>query len=114
MPICRRKRRIEIWSRAADDRQTLEVSDWQREPVLSPLQWRRRRTALVAPAAAGRGQDYGHWELLLQRARGCYLQLKLIISGNGRATPRIPCLARLAAAFLLSAAIPAGAVSRRP
>jgi phage tail-like protein len=83
--------RIEIWSRAADDRQTLAVSDWQREPALyrrnggADLPWLR-----LPPA--GEGQDYGHWELLLQRARGRYLQLKLIISGNGRATPRIRAL----------------------
>lgn len=82
---------IEIWSRAADDRQTLEVSDWQREPGLyrrnggAELPWLR-----LPPV--GEGKDYGHWELLLQRARGRYLQLKLIICGNGRATPRLRAL----------------------
>ena len=67
------------------------MSDWQREPDLyrrnggAELPWLR-----LPPA--GEGKDYGHWELLLQRARGRYLQLKLIISGNGRATPRIRAL----------------------
>jgi phage tail-like protein len=37
-------------------------------------------------------EGQGTWELLLQRAQGRYLRLRLIISANGRASPRLAAL----------------------
>jgi phage tail-like protein len=62
--------------------------DWQREPDPahrpsgSEQPWQR----------ADDGRHAGHQETLLQRAQGRYLQLRLVLSGNGRATPRVRAL----------------------
>ncbi len=61
---------------------------WQREPDPavrasgSEQPWRRSDPSRHA----------GHREALLQRAHGRYLQLRLVLTGNGRATPRVRAL----------------------
>jgi phage tail-like protein len=79
---------VDVWSRAADDPSDLIRSDWQPEP---PLYLRADGSELpyVTPRTA---TGDGTWELLLQRARGRYLQLKLRLAGNGRQTPRLRAL----------------------
>lgn len=63
--------------------------EWQREPDPVPRTsgseqpW--RRTEGSSPA----GRHAGHRETLLQRAHGRYLQLRLVLHGNGRVTPRV-------------------------
>ncbi len=82
---------VRVSSRAANDERELALTEWQPEPVLymrgggTELPFLRRQTTA---AAVGDGT----WELLFQRARGRYLQLRLELFGNGRTTPRIRAL----------------------
>jgi phage tail-like protein len=104
---------VRVWSRAANREQDLALAQWHPEPPLylrsdgSELPFLRSTSAggngggqsktasvqygeiLKEPAIHGSGEGNGAWELLLQRARGRYLQVKLRLSGNGRTTPRI-------------------------
>jgi phage tail-like protein len=63
-----------------------QVETWSTEPKSCPgdhqteLPWTRTGAALRT------------WELAFQRASGQYLQLKLVLSGNGRVTPRVRAL----------------------
>jgi phage tail-like protein len=77
---------IEVWSRAADQEDALADADWNLEPRLY-LRSDGSELPFAPPASNGKGA--GTWELLFQAARGRYLQLQFILSGNGRTTPRI-------------------------
>jgi phage tail-like protein len=82
--------KIEVSSRTADNADDLPLSDWQREPDLylrgngSELPFIKEQTS--------KEKGTGSWELLLQRAKNRYLQLKLVFLGNGQRTPRISAL----------------------
>ena len=79
---------VSVWSRAADDARELALTNWQPEP---PLYRRGDRSELpFLPAMTGDGA--GTWELLFQRTRGRYLQLKLVMKGNRQRTPRLHAL----------------------
>jgi phage tail-like protein len=79
---------VEVLSRTANDADAVLESEFFEEPSLY-----RRRTGPELPflgrAAIG---DRDSYELLFQRARGRYLQLRLVLSGNGRVTPRLRAL----------------------
>ncbi|HXT20839.1 MAG TPA: hypothetical protein VN923_08825, partial [Thermoanaerobaculia bacterium] len=102
---------IEVRSRAGDERADLldgagspssseveapqVVGTWLPEPLPhlrstgSELPWLRAEAARPTRREAG----VGTWELLLQNARGRYLQLEVRLkSGNGAATPRLRAL----------------------
>jgi hypothetical protein len=74
---------VEIRSRTANDKNDLQRAPWQAEPPLyrrsdgSELPWFPKPKTLNA----------GTWELLLQRAEGRFLQLRIRLSGNGQSSP---------------------------
>ncbi|MDT7604492.1 MAG: hypothetical protein QOF61_2489, partial [Acidobacteriota bacterium] len=90
--------RIEVWSRAANDAGDLLIAGWNEEPSLylradgSELPYAGRLDKKTDAASKERAGGDGTWELLFQRARGRYLQLKLVLAGDGRSTPRLRAL----------------------
>ena len=96
---------VEIASRAGDEREDAVagspfaaaqvLAPWSPEPGLHlrstgpEIPWLRAEAAPVTRREAGTGT----WELLLQRAHGRYLQLRVrLTSGNGTTTPRLRAL----------------------
>ena len=79
---------VVVWSRAADSQADLVQAAWQAEP--RPYQ--RRDGSEIPFARSGSRPGEGTWELLLQQARGRYLQLRLQLGGDGRSTPRVRAL----------------------
>jgi len=77
---------VEVASRADNDEATREAAVFLDEPV--PV---RRRPGSELPYASGEEARPTH-ELLLQHARGRYIQLRLRLRGNRRATPRLRAL----------------------
>lgn len=81
---------VRVESRASDHIDQLPDQPWQPEPELY-----RRDTGAEIPyyepfPSSENGPDRrGTWELLLQRARGRYLQLRVTLEGNGRASPQL-------------------------
>ncbi len=80
--------KVSVWSRAANDERELALAVWQPEPNLYLRGDGSELPYVSAPASEGQGT----WELLFQRARGRFLQLKLELGGNGRRTPRLHAL----------------------
>lgn len=79
---------IQVSSRAANDERELAKTAWQPEP---PLYLRRSGSEQpFLPPSTVEGD--GTWELLFQRARGRFLQLRLSLTSNGRSTPTIRAL----------------------
>ncbi|RZL85256.1 MAG: hypothetical protein EOP32_00325 [Rhodococcus sp. (in: high G+C Gram-positive bacteria)] len=78
---------VRVHSRAADDPQALNRMPWREEPV--PY---RRGLDSELPyhrfGAVG-AREAGTWEVLLQRAVGRHLQVRLVLAGDGRHTPRL-------------------------
>jgi phage tail-like protein len=82
--------RIDVFSRTAAVKADLPLSEWRKEPPLY-----RRGDGSEIPFAGGKNskeKGSGTWELLLQRAKNRYLQLRLVFHGNGQRTPRISAL----------------------
>ncbi|MDF2627858.1 MAG: hypothetical protein K0R39_1689 [Symbiobacteriaceae bacterium] len=78
---------IIIETRADNDTYLLDQLPWRREPkpVLRPA-WAGRLVPQVGPA---RPPGAGTWDVLLQRAQGRYLQIRLTLIGDGSATPQV-------------------------
>jgi phage tail-like protein len=74
---------IVIFSRAHNSQTYLAVQNWNQEP--SPYQ---RGDGSELPWVA-EAPGLGAWELSFQQASGQYLQLMIVLSGSGRATPRM-------------------------
>lgn len=77
---------VRILSRTANRQAELSSADWKVEPV----PYRRGGGSELPFVQSAEGIDT--WEALFQDARGRYLQLKIILVGNGRATPRLRAL----------------------
>jgi phage tail-like protein len=89
-----RSARVAIWSRASDERDDLDAdrAPWSREP---DLVLRAEGPEIpFAPSLSPRpgGTDNGTWELLFQRARGRFLQLRLLLGGDGTTSPELRAL----------------------
>ncbi len=81
---------VEVWTRAANDPLLVESLPCFREPA-PYLRGGGSELPYHRPFPSPR-EDTGTWELLFQQARGRYLQVKLVLSGNGRATPHLHAL----------------------
>lgn len=78
---------VRVSSRAADDERELAVARWESEPR-PYCRGGGSEQPFVDPQPSG----YETWELLFQRARGRFLQLRLRLSGDGRTSPRLRAL----------------------
>src|SRR5207253_1878580 len=78
----------QVWSRAAENEDELSRTSWQTEPPLV----RRANGSELPFAPVPTSSNRGTFELLLQNARGRYLQLQLRLTGNGRVSPRLHAL----------------------
>jgi len=76
---------VRISSRAADDLRELAVAAWNPEPRLHL----RDDGSELPFALQATGDREGTWELLFQRAKGQFLQLRIELSGDGRTSPRL-------------------------
>lgn len=89
---------IEIWSRAANEEIDLPLLPWQREPAPylrgdgSEIPFLRATQSTACVGVQNRKIGAGTWELLFQRARGRYLQLRIRLKGDERSTPRLRAL----------------------
>jgi phage tail-like protein len=78
---------VAVQSRTADESEALELTAWREEPA--PY-LRAAGSEVPYHRFGARGaSDAGTVEVLLQRARGRYLQVRLQLSGDGRHTPRL-------------------------
>ncbi|HEX3086630.1 MAG TPA: phage tail protein, partial [Pyrinomonadaceae bacterium] len=89
--------KVEVWSRAANDQRDLDLTQWQLEPGPNLRATGSEIPFLRSTRSNNGGKSSlklgeGTWELLFQRARGRYLQLKLRLSGDERNTPRLSAL----------------------
>ncbi len=90
---------IEIWSRASNEEAELPLLAWQREPTPylrgtgSEIPFLRNAAqATTCVGTQSQKIGVGTWELLFQRARGRFLQLRIRLKGDGRSTPRLRAL----------------------
>jgi phage tail-like protein len=89
---------IEIWSRAANEEIDLPLLPWQREPAPylrsdgSEIPFQRGSISNACVGVPNRKIGAGTWELLFQRARGRFLQLRIRLKGDERSTPRLRAL----------------------
>lgn len=79
---------VKVWSRAANRIDELQRAQWQEEPPL----YRRSQGSELPFVDELENEHTGTWELLFQRAKGRFLQIRLQLNGNRRSSPRIRAL----------------------
>ena len=82
---------LHVESRAANREDLLDASSWHLEPA-PYLRGDGSELPFHHPFPAPRGRAIGTWELLLQRARGRFLELRLTFESSGRTSPRLRAL----------------------
>jgi phage tail-like protein len=84
--------RVRVQTRAADQREHLDALAWDWQP---DLYLRRRGRELPFQEEAGASgpsrPGAGTWELLIQNARGRFIEVCLHLEGSGRSSPLITC-----------------------
>ncbi|MEP6925800.1 MAG: phage tail protein [Pyrinomonadaceae bacterium] len=86
---------VEAWSRTAETKEDLQLATWQREPAFylrnngSEIPFAETKKKSIGNSSS---DGTGTWELLLQRAKGRWLQLKLVFTGNGQKSPSLQAL----------------------
>ena len=85
--------KVEVWTRTENNEQLLDTIPFTPEPQL----YLRGAGAEVPyyqpfPELEQRSDTTGTWEFLFQEARGRYVQIKLVLTGSGRATPQLRAL----------------------
>lgn len=89
---------VTVSSRSANNKTDLPFTEWRSEPKFYlrsggselPFMSGVKRNGNGSAADSKRGD--GTWELLFQKARGRFLQLRIKLSGNERATPHLRAL----------------------
>jgi phage tail-like protein len=84
---------VQVWTRAHNDPDLLESVAFRREPNIY-LRGAGAELPFYNPFSDKEvvPERTGTWEVLFQQALGRYLQLKLVVSGNGRTTPHLRAL----------------------
>src|SRR6185369_2347571 len=84
---------VQVWTRAHNDPDLLESVAFRREPDIY-LRGAGAELPFYNPFSDKEvvPDRTGTWEVLFQQAHGRYLQLKLVVSGNGRTTPHLRAL----------------------
>ncbi|MGY1757952.1 phage tail protein [Geodermatophilus sp. SYSU D00803] len=78
---------VRVESRTADEATDLERAPWREEP--DPYRRGRDSEVPYHRVGAAGAPDTGTWEILLQRAVGRFVQVRLTLTGDGRHTPRL-------------------------
>ena len=79
---------IEVMSRAANEPSALPSVPWSVEP----RPYLRHGGSELPFLGTTDGETRGSWELLVQRAKGRFLDIKIVLKGNGRSSPRVRAL----------------------
>ncbi len=83
---------VEVWSRASDERDERGEPRSEWESKRTAFVYRRRDGSELPFAPKGTREGEGTWEVLLQHARGRYLQLSLRLIGDGVRSPSLRAL----------------------
>ncbi len=82
--------RVVVESRAANDEEVIEKTDWRREPA---LYLRSQGSELPyhssIPEDIRNKESAGTWELLLQQARGRFIQIRLTLTSKDSSSPML-------------------------
>ena len=102
---------VTVCSRTGHDRRSVENASWRAEPTLLLRPDGSEQPYARGPKTAPLAGE-GTWELLFQQARGQFLQLRLVLRGDGRTTPRLRGLRAYYPRFSYLDTLPTGGLPR--